>query len=145
MKFICTRENFSHALDVVGGVVGKQANLPILSHVCIVAADAKVEFIGTNLEVAIRASVRAKVDSAGSFTVPAKTLADFVHLLMDEQVEVELKENELHIRSGNSYTKIKGVPADEFPVIPDVEETHGYVLLVNPFRDALSKVISSAA
>jgi len=111
MKFVCTRENLSHALDSVGGVTGKQTNLPILTNILITAKDAKVELVGTNLELLVKATLRAKVEKEGSFTVPAKTLSDYVHLLTEEQVSVELDGSELRVTCGSSSTKIKGTPS----------------------------------
>ncbi len=145
MKFTCTKENLTHAIDLVSGVGGKQTNLPILMNIMIQVTDAKVEFLVTNLEVAVRTSVRAKIDTPGSFTVPTKTLSDFVRLLSDEQVVLELIENELHITCGASQTKIKGSPADEYPVIPEIDEAHGYSLLAEPLRDALTKAVIAVA
>lgn len=145
MKFICTKENLSYALDVVSSIANKHTNLPILMNILMKVSESKVELVATNLEVAIKANLRAKVESIGSFTMPAKTLADFVHLLSDEQVEVELKENELVIKCANSSTKIKGSPADEYPVVPDVEEEHTYVVNADNFRESLSQVVFAAA
>ena len=145
MKFICTRENLLLALDGVGGAAGKQVNLPILLNILIQADDAKVSFASTNLEIAIRAVVRAKVEEQGSFTVPAKTLADYAHLLSDEQVEISVSGNELQISCGNSSTKMKGAPAADFPVLPDVEDGNAYGILVEPFREALAKTVVAAA
>lgn len=68
-----------------------------------------------------------------------------MHLLTDEQVEIFLEGNELGITCGSSSTKIKGMPADEYPVIPDIEEQHGYTLDAHGFRQALSKTVVAVA
>lgn len=145
MKFTCTKENLSHALDIVSSIANKHVNLPILANILIHAEESVVRLTATNLEVAVRANLRAKVEKPGSFTVPAKTLADFVHLLGDEQVEVELQESELSIKCASSATKIKGSPADEYPIVPGVEEKYAYVLSVSEFKDALSQTVFAAA
>lgn len=142
---MCTRENLTNALDVVSPLAGKHAHLPILTNVLIQAREANVEFASTNLEVAVRTQVRAKVDVPGAFTVPAKTLADYVHLLNQEQVELELQGNELILTSGNSSTKIKGATADEYPVIPGVEEDHAYVVKCDALKNALGKTVIAVA
>lgn len=145
MKFTCVKENLAHALDLVSSIAGKQANLPILMNIFIQAEESCVRLIATNLEVSVKASLRAKVENTGTFTVPAKTLTDFVHLLPDEQVEIELQENELTIRCGNSSTKIKGMPADEYPVVPEVEEKHGYTIKTDEFKKALAQTVLACA
>ncbi len=145
MKFVCTKENLSYALDLVSSIASKQANLPILLNILIQAEEAGVRLIATNLEVGVKASLRAKVEKVGSFTVPARTLADFINLLPDEQIEIELQENELAIKCGSSATKIKGAPSDEYPVVPEVEEQNSYVLEVDTLKNSLSQTVLAAA
>ncbi|HLD31391.1 MAG TPA: DNA polymerase III subunit beta [Patescibacteria group bacterium] len=145
MRFICTKENLSYTLDLVSGVASKQANLPILLNIYIKAEESGVRLSATNLEVAIRANLRAKVERTGTFTIPAKTLTDFVHLLPEEQVELELEGNELKINCGTSSTKIKGMPADEYPVVPEVEENHAYAIKVDDLKKGLSQVVMAVA
>lgn len=145
MKFICTKENLSYALDLVCAVANKHINLPILSNVMIQVNESKVTLMSTNLEIGVRVSLRAKVEAVGEFTIPAKTLTDYVHLLPDEQIEVELHGSEILVKCGNSSTKIKGVSADEYPVMPDIEEKQSYVLGVDDFKGALSQVVFAAS
>lgn len=145
MKFTCTKDNLIHALDLVSPLAGKHAHLPILSNVLLQVSNSKVEFISTNLEVAIKTSIRAKVDKEGSFTVPAKTLNDYVRLLNQEQVEIELDNNELVISGGSSRTKIKGASSEEYPVIPGVEEENAYVVDVEVLKEGLSKTVLAAS
>ena len=145
MKFICTKDNLSYALDLVCGVASKHINLPILSNVLVQVSESKVTLMATNLEVAVKANLRAKVEVTGEFTIPAKTLLDYVHLLPDEQVEIELQGNEVLVKCGNSSTKIKGSPAEDYPVMPDIEEKISYVLNTDGFKESLSQVVFAAA
>lgn len=145
MKFTCTKENLVYILNLTAPLTGKSVNLPVLTHVLLSANESGVECIATNLEVAVRGALRAKVDVPGAFAVPAKTLFDFVALLQDGQVEVELKENELLVKSGTSRTKIKGTPADEYPVIPPVEEKNGYTVSAEALREGIVRTAPAAA
>ena len=145
MKYTCIKENLEKALDLVSGTAGKQVNLPILLNILIQAEESGIKLTSTNLEMAVKVQVRAKVESTGSFTVPAKTLTDFIHLLPEDQVEMELIDNELVVRCGNSSTKIKGMPADEYPVVPEIEEEHGYTIKVDELKQALGQTVFAAA
>lgn len=145
MKFTCTRENLNHALELVSPLAGKQGSLPILENILIHAAESHLELSSTNLETAIKTTIRARVDDAGSFTVPAKTLADYVRLLSDEQVEISLEENELVVQCGSSKTKIKGSLAEDYPVLPEISEGSAFALPVETFKSALSKVVIAVA
>jgi len=137
MKLTCTRDNLANSLDQVSGVVDKNPNLPILKNILITVKDSKVELTATNLELTVKSTFRAKVEEDGEFTVPASTLKDYIHLLNDEKVEIELEGNELSVTCGTSSTKIKGEDSEEYPVIPEVEEKFTYSLLAEPFRKAI--------
>ncbi len=145
MKITCTKENLSKALSVVAGIANKNISLPILGNILIKADDQKTEIIATNLELAVVAHVRSKVDEPGSFTVPSKTLGEFVNLLSDEKIEMELKNNELVITCGRSSTKIKGTPADEFPIIPSVDTGKGFLFNAEQLKSGLGQTVSSLA
>lgn len=145
MKFTCTRENLVYSLDLVSSLATKHANLPILMNVFFKVGESGVELSATNLEIAVKTYVRAKVEEQGEFTVPAKTLSDYVRLLSSEQVEVELKNNEMLIHCGNSSTKIKGSSAEDYPVIPEIDEKHAYTLDVDEFRNGILRTTMSAA
>lgn len=145
MKFFCTRENLANSLAMIIGVAGKNINLPILSNVLIKASEQKVDLSATNLELATVANLRAKVEETGVFTVPARTLNDFVNLLSDEKVEISLKGNEIEVVCGTSSTKIKGTPADEFPVVPVVGEGVGYLVDAEALKKGLGQVFQAAS
>lgn len=145
MKFTCTKENLAPALSLVTGIATKNINLPILNNVLIKADSQKVEIISTNLELAIIVNIRSKIELQGSFTVPARTLFDFVNLLSDEKIDFELKENELQITCGHSATKIKGSPSDEFPIIPSAEGNYGFLIENENFKKGLSQVLPAVA
>lgn len=145
MKFSCTKDNLRQALNFTSALASKQSHLPILTNILILATDSKVEIMATNLEMAVRATLRAKVDTPGSFTVPAKTFADYVGLLGEEQMDVVLEGQELVVACGSSSTKIKGVSAEEFPVMPEIEEKNTYALDALLLRDGLVRTVIAAA
>ncbi len=145
MKLICTKDNLLLALSLISNIASKNLNLPILNNVLIKATSQKVELIATNLELGVTAQLRAKVEEEGSFTVPARTLYDFVNLLSEEKVEIQTKENELEVNCGKSATKIKGAPAEEFPVLPTISDGIGYLVNVDDLKKGLEQVIYAAA
>jgi len=145
MKLTCTKENLSKALSLVSGAAGKNINLPILSNILFKVDSQKAELISTNLELAIVVNLRSVIESPGSFTVPAKTLTDFVNLLSDDKVDLEQTENELVIKCGKSSTKIKGSSAEEFPVIPTIEGETGFLIEAELLKKGLSQVTPAIA
>lgn len=140
MKLICTQENLSKGLLNVNNIAGKNINLPILNNVLIKAENKIITLSTTNLEVGINCLIRGKIENEGSFTVPAKLLTDFVGLLTKEQIELSLEKDEIIITSKNHQAKIKGLPADDFPLIPQIEKKDPYICDVQGFKRAVNQV-----
>lgn len=145
MKFSCTKENLLHALQCVGSSTGKQVNLPILQNLLISINNEGTKIISTNLEIAIKTNVRAKVEQNGDYTVPARLFFEYISTLPGERVDGELKEGGLDVQLGNAKTVFRGMEASEFPLIPDVENTSTFECNAKQLLSAITKVLFAAA
>ncbi len=145
MKISTTQENLAGGLAVVSRVSSRNVNLPILQNVLIRADKKVLKLATTNLEIAVSSLVRSKVDESGEFTVPAKLFADYVALLPNDKVDLELTGSVLKVRSGKSETKINGIPATEFPVIPPVSGGRQYKIDIAALRGAIATVLFATA
>lgn len=145
MKFSCTQENLNQGLAVVSHIASKNVNLPILGNVLIKGDDKVLRFSSTNLEIAIKCVVRGKIEEQGEFTVPSKLFADYVSLLPKDRVDVELEGNALSVSCGTYQTKLNGIAASEFPLIPTIEGQQKFSVKVNDLRRAVSQVLFAVA
>ncbi|MFH0873795.1 MAG: DNA polymerase III subunit beta [Candidatus Komeilibacteria bacterium] len=145
MKLSCTQENLSKGLQLIFGLAGKHPNLPILNNVLLQADKEGLTLVTTNLEIGIKSKVRGKIEEAGSFTVNAKLLGDFVHSLKRENISIELQENTLVIQGENHTTKIKGESANDFPLIPEISPETTIVIATAILRDGLNQVLFAAS
>jgi len=145
MKFSCTQENLRQGLSIVSHIANKSVNLPILENVLIRAEESGLRFMATNLEIAVSCNIRGKVESQGEFTVPSKLLADYVTLLPKERVDVEQADAALTVSCGTYQTRLNGIGAAEFPLIPTVESEQKFSVNVNDLRRAIGQVIFSVA
>jgi DNA polymerase-3 subunit beta len=125
MKFVCTQENLVQGLLIVSHITGKSINLPVLGNVLLKTEGGNVKLSATNLELAVSTLVRGKVEVEGEYTVPAKLFQDFISLLPQGKVELELKEEGLHVMASGQETTIRGLPAQEFPLIPKLAKSEG--------------------
>ncbi len=140
MKFACTQENLLQGLSLVGHTAGKNVNLPILSHVLLKTEDGNLKLSTTNLEMAVSAIVRGRVEQEGSWTVPAKLLQDYISLLSAGKIELALEGDTLEIRADGKTTKMKGLAASEFPFIPKLATEGGYSLDAATLKEAINQV-----
>lgn len=145
MKFTCTQENLARGLAIVSRVASKNVALPILNNILITAETDGVSLQATNLEVGVTAKVRGKIDQPGTYTIQARLLAEFITLLGHERVDVELKPDGLHVSSGHTSSTLKGLPAEDFPVLPSTATTTKIEIPGNILSAGLSGVVFAAA
>ncbi len=141
MKFSCTKDNLHQSLSITSHVSGKSANLPILNNILIQADVGGVRLTATNLDLTVSCVMRAKVDQPGSYTLPAKLLADYVGLLPDERIDLDLLDTSLAVHCGSSKTKMHGLAASEFPAIPKVSGGITYTVQAQFFDAALGQTL----
>src|SRR3989339_557271 len=146
MKFTCKQKDFLTSLQNVSKAIQSNNTLPVLNNILIKAENGQIILSGTNLEIAIQSSFKAKVDNEGAFTIPAKILTSYISLLKDEDLKVQLESTgDLSIQQGISDTKIKGIPAEEFPIIPKIEKENEIELPANELKNLISKVVFAAS
>lgn len=145
MKFTCTQENLHRGLQVVGHVASRNVTLPILNNVLLQASPGSIRLVATNLEIGISCTVRGKVETEGSFTVNAKLLADYVSLLPKDRVDVELEGKTLRLTTPQARTTMRGLAADEFPLIPPVGGQRTLRLAGPALKTAIQRVLFAAA
>lgn len=145
MKFSCTQENLKQGLFNVAHVAGKNINLPILSNVLFDVSGNNVKLVTTDLEIGVTCNVRGKIEKSGKFTVKAKLLTDYIGLLPNKRVDVELLDNELCVKCENYKTKIKGEEAGDYPIIPSIDRAEFYSFDFASFRNVMAGVIFATA
>lgn len=133
MKLTCTQENFKKAIFNSERLVSKQNTLPILNNILFEASKNKLYLSATNLEIGVITQIGAKVEKEGKITIPAKLISNFTNNLPDgEAIEIESSEQGLKIKNGFSRAIIKGLPAADFPLIP--QKNTGFHLRINNKR-----------
>lgn len=149
MKFICTQENIDQALRMVSRISQKHTSLPILENILFRAGNSKVEVMGTNLEIGIQCSFRAKIEKVGEVTIPAKIISGFIANIPSESpIEFTLEDKEMIISSGKYYAKIITISAEDFPIIPQLEnedEDNFQEVSSKKFRENISKAMVCVA
>ena len=124
MKVTCLQENLIRGLQIAGRGVSTRTTLPILSNVLLRTESGRLRLTATNLEVGINCWVAAKVEDEGSITVPAKLFTDFVSSLPPGPIELSrnVRIKTVHIKSGPFEANLKGLDAEEYPLIPGIPE-----------------------
>lgn len=140
MKLICTQDNFKKAVLNVERVVSKQNTLPILNNILFEADKSSLKLSATNLEIGISHKIGAKVEKEGKITIPGKIIGNFVNNLpKGENIKLEAQNQSLKVASGNTRAVIKGLLADDFPLIPQKNSQFILYLKAKQLKEAIEK------
>ena len=131
---------------MVSHLASKNITLPILNNILFRVEGGSIKLLATNLEIGVSCEIRGKVEQPGEFTVQSRLLADYVSLLPKTQVDLVASEatevdQVLVVKTKNHTTKIKGQPATDFPLIPQIDKKNPYQIDAETFRRALGQVL----
>ena len=147
MQVTCLRENLSRGLANVSRAVASRATLPVTQNVLLEGDNGQLKLTATNTEIAISTWIGAQIEDEGSITVPARMLTDFVNSLPGETVTIDFQPESVGVKvsSGKFNGDISGIPAEEFPPIPEVSGGVSVAIPADAFKGALERVVFAAA
>jgi len=141
MKVEVLKNNIKTGLSVVEKIAGKNISLPILENVLITAEDNFLLLTATDLETAVKYWVLSKIVKKGKAVVPVRFFSNFISLLPDEKISMEVKKQNLLLECKNYNTQIQGFNPEDFPIIPEVKDTEFLTVDNSAFCSGLSQVI----
>lgn len=124
MKITCERSKLAEALLNVQRAVSPKSNLAALEGIFISAESEDLQLCGYNTELAIKTTLQANIAETGKIVIGAKLLTEIVRKLPSEDVSLTVLENlNVTIKSGFSEFSLVGINAEEFPEIPEIENS----------------------
>ena len=147
MKVSCLQENLAKGLSIVSRAVSTRSTLPVLGNVLLATDNGRLKLSATNLEIVITCWVGAKVESEGAITIPARTFNDLVSTLPQDRVDLVLNETTqtLHVSCLRTQANIKGIDAQEFPLVPEPDNEHRIRVEADVFKQMINQVAFAAA
>ena len=140
MNLTIAKEQILNGLQAVQNVVSTRTTLPILSNVLMRAEGNRLQLTATDLDVTITCSVEGTVRNPGALTLPAKKFFGIVRELGTLELDMEVDEkNYCAIRSGSSFFKLRGLGAEEFPPMPNLQEHKSVTIPQEKLRGMLRK------
>lgn len=110
-------------------MVSLRPTMPILSNVLIEATGDQISLTTTNLDLGIRCTIKADVETEGTLTLPVRKLASIVRDLPSMEVLVEALDAEhAKISAGSSKFRMTAIGVSEFPPLPVFENDSEFTL-----------------
>ena len=141
MEVRLNRAEFVNELVPMQGVVERRTTIPVLSHLLLRAQSATLQVAATDLEVSLTSWCKADTKEEGSLAIQAKKLLEIIRALDSEEVTLRVDQpEELTILGGKSVFKIRGLPAEDFPSLPDIEDEQPVRIPFPTFRAMIGKI-----
>lgn len=122
MEVTLSKQCLTVALTRTSGIADRKSSMQILSNVLISTEGPKqIRIAATDLNLSASGVFPAEVTKGGAITLPAKTFHDIVRSLPDGPVTLRVEGETVEITSGRSKFKLLGLPAEDFPRLPDAE------------------------
>ncbi len=139
MKFNINRDVLLPVLQTVSGVVDRRQTLPILSNLLFSFESGSMSVTATDMEVELIVKVDVDIDQTDELTVPARKLFDICRALPQEsELQFEVKNDRVLIKSGRSRFTLATLPATEYPVIDITENTASFKIKQKELEKLLS-------
>ncbi|MGD2113708.1 MAG: DNA polymerase III subunit beta [Acidobacteriota bacterium] len=136
------RNQFLSELAPMQGIVERKTTIPVLAHLLLTAKDDRLHLAATDLDVSLTSWCEADLAGEGAIAVQAKKFMEIIRSLVGDEVHLTMDEpRELTIKAGNSRFKIHGLPPEDFPTLPSVEEEYGVELPFPDLKRMISKIL----
>ena len=141
MEIRLNRVEFLNELVPMQGIVERRTTIPVLSHILLRAADERLHVAATDLEVSLTSWCDAKVKEEGAIAIQAKKLLEIIRASSGDEATLRIEqEGLLTILVGKSVFKIRGLPAEEFPTLPNIEDEQPVRIPFQTFRNMVTKI-----
>ena len=146
MRLTMERETLLKGVSRTLGVVDRRGTMPILSHFLLDAGDGGVKISATDLEVSFQGFYPAMVEEPGSLTLPAHYFHNLVKELPGETINLEgTEKSNLQLTMGESRYQLLGLPADQYPAIPEITDQKLVEVESKLLREMIEKTIFSVS
>lgn len=148
MKLICKRNEMTEIINMVQKAVSAKSTMPILECIKLDAEiSGKFVITGNNLELCVEYTGECNVEEPGSIALNSRIFGDMIRKFTDEDILIEVNQdnNLCFIKCGKSEFNIQGLNADEYPLIPEIDETYRFSMKQPVLRNMIRKTIFAAA
>lgn len=141
MRFQINKETLLQAVSVANRLATTRATLPILQNLYLEASKDQLIIRVTDLEQTLEVKINSQIDEKGKITIPARLLSDYLQNNSDPEIQLETTDLNLQLKSTNHQAQIIGLPAEDYPQIPQFKPDKQIVLEGNLLKEAINKTV----
>ena len=146
MRLKIDRETLLKGVGRTLGVVDRRGTMPILANFLLQTDENRVIISATDLEVSFRGFYPAEVQEHGALTVQAHYFFNLIKELPGETLDLTGTENSnLKIQVGDARYQLHGLPADQFPPVPEITDQELVQVESGMVKEMIEKTIFSVS
>ena len=143
MKFTCSQQKLSKALNIVSKAVSTKTTIPVLKGIMLHTVENMLILSASDLDLSIEKIMNVNVMEEGSAVIPAKLFGDIIRKLPNEEIMIEEEENSvICIKTSKSEFKIIGFSSEEFPNLSEEEQNMN---IMSFDRDIFKNMVSGTS
>jgi DNA polymerase III subunit beta len=132
MKFTILKDHLNESISNVSKAISNRTTIPILTGIKIDADANGVTLTASDTDISIQSFTPLEIGDVniiqivqpGSVVLPAKFFIEIIRKLPTQLIEMEVKDRfQTTIRSGSSEIQIMGLDPEEYPLLPQIEES----------------------
>ena len=146
MQITVNRSDITEAVSNIQRAVSSKTSVPALEGILLTADDDTLELCAYDLELGMTTVIPAKVNEQGRAILSAKLFSDIVRKTPADTVSIDVDEkNMATIESGMSRFSIIGIPAEEFPELPKVDDGKNINLSASVLKSMIRQTVFAVA
>jgi DNA polymerase III subunit beta len=146
MKFKCDKNIIQEAIITAQKAVTGKSTMNILQGILIRAAINEITITGSDMDLSIETRFDAEVFETGNIVVDSKLFGDIIRKLPSAEVEITtLENNTLEIVCQKSIFSLTHMNADEYPIIPIIDENMVFKISRKILKNMIKGTIFAAA
>ena len=144
MKITCSKSELLNGVSTVSKAVPSKTTMSILQCILIDAEGDRVKLVANDMELGIETVINGNIQEKGKIALDARMLLDIIRKLPDSDVTITTDEKlKANITCEKSKFNIIGKPADEFPVLEQIDHSDSITLSQYTLKEVIRQTIFS--
>jgi DNA polymerase-3 subunit beta len=146
MNFIVSSASLLKQLSLISGVLNSSNTLPILDNFLFETSGSDLSILASDLETTMSTKLTVESKEDGVVAIPAKMLIDILKNLSDHPITFSIDKGNHSVEISSDYGKYKlsGYAGDEFPKVPEIDQSSSLTVASSVLLRAISKTIFAA-
>jgi DNA polymerase-3 subunit beta len=147
LRLTCSTSDLAQKVALAARAVSTRTTVQVLSGLLLSAEKGRLDLAGTDMDLSLRTSLEAEVESSGRIVVPARLLVEVTRLLPEPTAALEHRAEEgmVLLTCGSAQYRLHTYSAEDFPRLPDIAASPTFAVSRQPFLHTLSRVSRAAS